>query len=87
MVSLLFDERVKKIASNHLYRIDATIDTELLIEALDSFKERYGTFPPDLTALVQRGILARLPQDLDGEDYDYDPETGEVKAPTIPWKR
>lgn len=81
------DERIKKIASNHLYRIKASIDTESIAGALDKYRERFGRWPQDLTTLVRGGFLAQLPQDLDGEDYVYDPQTGQVKAPTIPWKR
>jgi tetratricopeptide (TPR) repeat protein len=81
------DERVKKIASNHLYQVKAAVDTEAIAEALVEHRNRFGRFPPDLNTLVQKGFLARLPQDLDGKDYDFDPQTGEVKAPTILWKR
>lgn len=81
------DERIKKIASNHLYRIKSSIDTESIAGALDKYRERFGRWPQDLITLVQGGFLAQLPQDLDGEDYVYDPQTGQVKAPTIPWKR
>lgn len=81
------DERVKKIASNHLYQVKAAVDTETIAGVLEKYRERFGRFPSGLDGLVQAGFLARLPQDLDGKDYEYDPQTGEVKAPTIPWKR
>lgn len=81
------DERIKKIASNHLYRVKAAADIETLSQAVNKYRDSYGQLPPDLDSLVQRGFLIRLPQDLDGKDYAYDPRTGEVAEPTIPWKR
>lgn len=81
------DDRIKKIASNHLYRAKATIDTQNIKEAVEKFKGKFGRNPMDLSQLVKAGFLSSLPKDLDGKDYLYDPKSGEVKAPTIPWKR
>lgn len=81
------DDRIKKIASNHLYRAKATIDTQNIKEAVEKFKDKFGRNPMDLSQLVRAGFLSSLPKDLDGKDYLYDPKSGEVKAPTIPWKR
>jgi tetratricopeptide (TPR) repeat protein len=81
------EERVKKIASNHLYNIKATIDIQNINEAIEKFKERYGRKPMELSQLTRAGFLDSLPKDLDGKDYIYDARTGEVKTPIIPWKR
>jgi tetratricopeptide (TPR) repeat protein len=81
------DERVKKIASNHLYQVKAAVDTKSLSQAVANFKERFGLFPADLDELARAGFLTAIPKDLDGKDYVYEPKSGEVKAPTIPWKR
>ena len=81
------DERIKKIASNHLYNLTATIDIQKINEAIEKFKESYGRNPMELSQLVRAGFLDSLPKDLDGEEYIYDSRTGEVKTPTIPWKR
>ncbi|MCK4363690.1 MAG: hypothetical protein KAW85_02720 [Candidatus Aminicenantes bacterium] len=81
------DERIKKIASNHLYNITATIDIQKINEAIEKFKESYGRNPMELFQLVRAGFLDSLPKDLDGKEYIYDSRTGEVKTPTIPWKR
>lgn len=81
------DERIKKIASNHLYNITATIDIQKINEAIEKFKESYGRNPMELSQLVRAGFLDSLPKDLDGKEYTYDSRTGEVKTPTIPWKR
>jgi tetratricopeptide (TPR) repeat protein len=81
------DERTKKIASNHLYNIKATIDIQKINDAIEKFKERYGRLPLELSQLVRAGFLDSLPKDLDGQEYIYDSRTGEVKTPIIPWKR
>lgn len=81
------DERTKKIASNHIYNITATIDIQKINEAIAKFKESYGRNPMELSQLVRAGFLDSLPKDLDGKEYIYDSRTGEVKTPTIPWKR
>jgi tetratricopeptide (TPR) repeat protein len=81
------DKRTKKIASNHLYRVRTTMDIVLIKEAIEKFGERYGRLPAALAELVERQIIASLPQDMDGKDYVYDPKTGAVEAPTIWWKR
>lgn len=81
------DERIRKIASNHLYRVKAAMDLKALREAVEKYKNTYGRNPADLSQLVRSGFMPSLPQDLDGKDYLYDPQTGKVKVPTIPWKR
>lgn len=81
------DERTKKIASKHLYQVKSAGDMNMLREAIKRFRERYQRNPGDLDELVQMGFIASLPKDLDGKDYLYDSKTGEVKPPTIWWKR
>ena len=81
------EQWIKDIASNQLYRIKATVDTEALSSAVKQFKEKYGRFPADLNQLVRARLIREVPQDLEGHDYLYDPKTGEVKPPRIWWKR
>ncbi len=81
------DERTKKVASNHLYNIKATVDIEELQDAIAKYEEKYGRYPSDLSRLVSAGFLDSIPKDMDGKDYLYDSQTGEVRPPTIPWKR
>jgi tetratricopeptide (TPR) repeat protein len=81
------DERTKKIAGKHLYQVKSTSDTNLLKEAVRQFRDRYKRLPAGLEELVRFGLLSALPGDLDGKDYVYDPKTGEIKAPSVWWKR
>lgn len=81
------DERTKKIAGKHLYQVKSTVDTNLLKEAIRNFRERYQRLPGELAELVRFEIISALPLDLDGKEYIYDSKTGEVKPPSIWWKR
>jgi tetratricopeptide (TPR) repeat protein len=81
------DERTKKIASNHLYNVKATIDRTALEDAAAKYRERFGRLPADLEALVRTGFLREVPTDLDGKDYLYDQATGKVKTAISPWRR
>jgi tetratricopeptide (TPR) repeat protein len=81
------DERIKKIASNHLYKVKSAMDIDRIEKAIGKYRQRFGRLPTDLSQLVREGFIASLPQDLDGNDYLYDPDTGEVKSPTEWWKR
>lgn len=81
------DERIKKIANNHLYQVKAAIDEQIIERAVSLFREKYGRNPYNLEQLVRMGFLIEIPKDLDGQDYIYDSRTGEVKAAQIWWKR
>ena len=81
------DERTKKIASNHLYDVKATIDGAALEAAAAKYRERFGRLPADLEVLVRIGFLREVPKDLDGKDYLYDAATGKVKTAVSPWRR
>jgi len=81
------DERTKRIASNHLYNVKATMDRNVLEGAAAAYLERFGRLPADLGALVRASLLRDVPKDLDGNDYVYDPATGKVKTVISPWRR
>jgi tetratricopeptide (TPR) repeat protein len=81
------EERIKKIASNHLYQVKSAMDVKRIKEAVEEYRQKYGQNPASLEHLVRAGILDSLPQDLDDNDYLYDPEKGEVESQTKWWKR
>jgi len=81
------DERTKKIASNHLYNVKATIDAAAIEDAAAKYRERFERLPADLETLLRTGFLREVPKDMDGQDYLYDPATGKVKTVTSPWRR
>ncbi len=81
------DARVKKIATNHIYRVNAAIHIESLTKAVAAFRERFGRSPEGLAELVTAGLVDSLPRDLDGNDYVYDTTTGEITTAVPWWKR
>ena len=81
------DPRVIKIASNHLYRTKAAMDSATLKSAIELYKSRHGRAPKDLQQLVSDGLITAVPKDLDGEDYIYDPGTEAITTRISPWKR
>ncbi|MBN2408567.1 MAG: hypothetical protein JXE07_02425, partial [Candidatus Aminicenantes bacterium] len=81
------DDRTRKIAGKHLYQVKTAMDTNILKEAVQRFRDRYQRLPAALSELVRFGIVRSLPQDLDGKDYIYDPKTGEITPPSVWWKR
>ncbi|HPW17910.1 MAG TPA: hypothetical protein PLP83_05965 [Candidatus Aminicenantes bacterium] len=81
------DERTKKIASNHLYNVKATMDKAALEAALAEYRKRTGRPPAGLDALAGAGLVREVPKDLDGKDYVYDPAAGTVTTVISPWRR
>ena len=81
------EDRVRRIATNHLYQVKTAIDTEALKKVIAAYRESRGRNPASLQALVAAGMLREVPMDFDGNPYLYDPETGDVKAAASPWKR
>ncbi len=81
------DERTRKIAGNHLYQVKSAIDIAAIRAAVAEFRTRFRRLPADLGELERVRLLASVPRDLDGRDYLYDPQKGEVSPPSIWWKR
>jgi tetratricopeptide (TPR) repeat protein len=81
------DERIKKIASNHLYQVRTAMDIAKLKDAIEKYRQINGRFPDNLDQLVSTGILNSVPKDLDEKDYIYYQDTGEVDSPLKWWTR
>ena len=62
------DERIKKIASNHLYQVRSAIDIRATNQAVEKFRESYGRYPESLDRLIREGFLASLPKDMEPMD-------------------
>ena len=81
------DERIKKIAENHLYQVKSAMDLAKLKDAIEKYRHINGRFPDNLDQLQSAGFLASIPKDWDGKDYIYDPKTGEADSQLKWWKR
>jgi tetratricopeptide (TPR) repeat protein len=69
------DEELKKILEG---RIKAHIGILSLERAIAAYKGKYGKKPGSLQALLDNGIVNRLPENPFGDNYLYDVETGRV---------
>jgi len=81
------DERIIKIAANHLYNVKASRDIQLIKDTINLYSEKFGRRPLNLDQLVRGGFLNSVPKDMDEKDYIYNPQTGEVRTETIWSKR
>jgi len=57
-----------------------TVDLASVAKAIQMFQAEEDRYPADLTELVKLKYLPALPQLPTGMQYQYDPNTGEVKA-------
>jgi len=71
---------VRSVAEKHVHDLTIDYHVELLQDAVEAYRERIGSYPSDLRALVSEGLLARIPVDPDGSPYSYDARTGQVRA-------
>jgi tetratricopeptide (TPR) repeat protein len=71
---------VRSVAQKHVHDLTIEYHVEVLQDAVDGFRERTGSYPPDLRVLVSEQILSRIPVDPEGRPYAYDPGTGKIRA-------
>ena len=71
---------VRDVANAHIHDLTIQIQLEDLRAAIAAWRERTGSFPPDLEALVRAGLMAQVPRDPEGLAYAYDPATGEASS-------
>ena len=76
------DPKIAAVAANHVHDLAIEVDGARLGRALALWKERHGSWPPRLDALVAAGLLPEIPVDPDGRPYVYDPATGSVRSAT-----
>ncbi|MCD6451682.1 MAG: hypothetical protein J7L64_04910 [Acidobacteria bacterium] len=76
------EDWVKTIAYNHIYDLKIKIDLEQLRVAIELFKDQKKRLPRSLRELIKAGFLYQLPKDPEGNNYLYNPRTGEVKSRT-----
>ncbi|MCK4545841.1 MAG: hypothetical protein KAW17_00230 [Candidatus Eisenbacteria sp.] len=72
------NEGMMEFARRALAKIRMEENLEYLQMGIAGFRERVGTWPPDLESLVGCGDLTGIPSEPEGGFYAYRPETGEV---------
>lgn len=81
------DDYVRSVSYRHAHDLRIRLDLQTLSGAVSAFKERYGRLPARLEELAEEGILPRLPKDPEGNAYQYNRNTGEVRSLTKPLMR
>jgi len=65
-------------ATIHIWETKNAIAERDVKEAVSKYKEKYGKNPQSLKVLYNEGFLKKIPKDPLGEDYKYDPQSGEI---------
>lgn len=71
---------VHDVSAMHVHDLTIEVDLEALRGAVEAWRARHGSLPPDLRSLAAAGLVAREPVDPEGVPYLYDRRTGEVKS-------
>lgn len=74
------DERVREALFRRMKEIVQEQDLRLLEESISRYRTRYGQAPAKLEDLMLHGIIARLPVDPLGGQYELNSLTGAVTA-------
>ncbi|MFQ5877317.1 MAG: tetratricopeptide repeat protein [Acidobacteriota bacterium] len=72
------DERVRRVAWNHVHDLKVEIDLRDLRGAVGRFRVRRARLPRHLGELTPEDGIARLPRDPEGRDYLYERASGRV---------
>jgi hypothetical protein len=71
---------IREAAKNNITVLIQKKRVDMLNQAVQTYKKRFRKFPSDLSVIVEKGVIAKLPEPVGGMPYDYDPSTGKVTA-------
>ncbi|MCI0412238.1 hypothetical protein L0222_05475 [bacterium] len=72
----------KQSAHQHVHDLTVLVDVDTIRAAISAFHEKFGRMPLNLEQLVAQRFLQQVPLDPEGNEYEYDPKTGNVKYTT-----
>jgi tetratricopeptide (TPR) repeat protein len=75
---------VRDVSRMHVHDLSIEVDLETLRGAVAAWRAQRGGNPPSLEALVEAGLLTRVPLDPEALPYLYDARTGEVRSQSRP---
>jgi hypothetical protein len=75
-------EEIRQVVGEHIAMARLAVDLQQLNQAVSHYRERFGETPQSPSELVEKGVLAAVPQDPFGGVYTIDPETGAVSSST-----
>ena len=74
------NDYVKDVSWRHVHDLTIEVHLEDLRAAVQEYRRRFDSWPPDLKALPRAGLLEEVPVDPDGRPYRYDRSTGAVAS-------
>ncbi len=74
------NEFIRSAAKNNIAVLTQKKNVDMLNQAVQEYKKRFRRFPSSLSELVEKGILAQLPDPIGNMPYEYAPSTGKVTA-------
>ncbi len=72
------DDTTRAVAKRQVRELHIQIDLQAIRRAVADHRDRYGTLPASIQALVAQGLLPAERLDPDGGRYSYNPSTGEA---------
>lgn len=78
------DPQVVTVLGRRRGEVRIEMDIDMLEAAMARYRQRFGQQPAALTQLVDEKVLASLPREPFGGDYQLDPKSGHVVSTTHP---
>jgi tetratricopeptide (TPR) repeat protein len=69
---------IKQTAYQHMFELRVLLDLEYLRTAIQQFYQKFQKYPRNLNQLVMEKVISEIPNDPDGNPYQYNPQTGTV---------
>jgi hypothetical protein len=76
------DPARRAVLDRRIREVTVERDLQALERAVESYREKMGTVPADLSALVREGILAAIPEEPNGGNYLLEPG-GKVRSDRV----
>jgi tetratricopeptide (TPR) repeat protein len=73
---------LREVLKEQMKETRLTADLQALNHAVEQFKSRFGRLPPSTHALVESGLIGKVPDDPFGGKYEIDPDTGHARSST-----
>jgi tetratricopeptide (TPR) repeat protein len=70
-------------AARHIWSTKNAIAERDVGKAVGAYKTRFGKNPPSLRSMVAEGLIAAVPKDPMGNDYEYNKEDGKIACKSV----
>ncbi len=77
------DQKVRATLEQRIKEVIVERDAQVIETAIKKYRDAYKAYPERLIDLVERGIIAELPQEPFGGHYYFSPDDGKVRSSEI----